>query len=50
MREISDLKTNPPEGIRILTSDDNILDLTGIIEGPGKGILAPILDPALIPL
>jgi len=35
MREINDLKNNPPEGIRITTNDDNLLDVTGIIEGPG---------------
>jgi len=34
MREISELKNSPPEGIRIVTSDENILDVTGIIEGP----------------
>ena len=36
MREIGNLKTNPPEGIRIVTSEDNMLDVTGIIEGPGE--------------
>lgn len=36
MREISELKNSPPEGIRIITSEENILDVTGIIEGPGK--------------
>lgn len=34
MREITQLKKSPPEGIRIQTSEDNMLDLTGIIEGP----------------
>ncbi|KIJ18133.1 hypothetical protein PAXINDRAFT_167405 [Paxillus involutus ATCC 200175] len=34
MREISQLKNSPPEGIRIVTSEENILDVTGIIEGP----------------
>ncbi|KAI0319414.1 ubiquitin-conjugating enzyme/RWD-like protein [Amylostereum chailletii] len=34
MREIAELRTNPPEGIRVETSDDNMLDLTGIIQGP----------------
>ncbi|EGO02884.1 hypothetical protein SERLA73DRAFT_176329 [Serpula lacrymans var. lacrymans S7.3] len=34
MRELSELKNNPPEGIRVVTSDDNMLDVTGIIEGP----------------
>jgi ubiquitin-conjugating enzyme E2 S len=36
MREISELKKSPPEGIRIATNDDNMLDVTGIIEGPGE--------------
>ena len=36
VRELADLQKNPPEGIRIQTNEDNILDLTGIIEGPGK--------------
>ncbi|KAF8889129.1 ubiquitin-conjugating enzyme/RWD-like protein [Infundibulicybe gibba] len=35
MRELSELRTNPPEGIRVQTSDEDMLDVTGIIEGPG---------------
>ena len=35
MRELSELQTNPPEGIRVVTSEDNMLDVTGIIQGPG---------------
>jgi len=35
MRELSELKKNPPEGIRVTTSDENMLDVTGIIQGPG---------------
>jgi len=34
MRELSELENNPPEGIRIQTSDEDMLDVTGIIEGP----------------
>ncbi|CAK5270907.1 unnamed protein product [Mycena citricolor] len=34
VREITHLQTSPPEGIRIQTSEDNLLDLTGIIAGP----------------
>ncbi|KAJ6490234.1 ubiquitin-conjugating enzyme/RWD-like protein [Mycena vitilis] len=34
MREITQLKKTPPEGIRVQTSEDNMLDLTGIIAGP----------------
>jgi ubiquitin-conjugating enzyme E2 S len=39
MKEITELQTNPSEGIRIQTSEENMLDLTGIIEGPGKPVL-----------
>jgi len=34
MRELSELQTSPPEGIRVVTSEDNMLDVTGIVEGP----------------
>ncbi|KDR78185.1 hypothetical protein GALMADRAFT_65407 [Galerina marginata CBS 339.88] len=34
MRELGELEKNPPEGIRIQTSDQDMLDVTGIIEGP----------------
>ena len=35
MRELTELKTNPPEGIRVVTNEDNMLDVLGIIQGPG---------------
>lgn len=35
MREIAQLQTNPPEGIRVVAGEDNMLDVTGIIQGPG---------------
>lgn len=35
MKELNDLRTNPPEGIRVVTNEDNMLDVTGVIEGPG---------------
>ena len=35
MKELAELKINPPEGIRVATNDENFLDVTGIIEGPG---------------
>lgn len=38
MREITELKNNPPEGIRVVTSEENMLDLTGIVEGPGESL------------
>jgi len=34
MRELAELKKNPPEGIRVVTSEENMLDVTGIIQGP----------------
>ncbi|RDB23816.1 Ubiquitin-conjugating enzyme E2 S-B [Hypsizygus marmoreus] len=34
MRELTELKMNPPEGIRIQMSDEDMLDVTGIIQGP----------------
>ncbi|KAJ3761702.1 ubiquitin-conjugating enzyme/RWD-like protein [Lentinula raphanica] len=34
MRELSELQKSPPEGIRVQTNDDNVLDVVGIIEGP----------------
>ena len=39
MRELKDLEKNPPEGIRVRSSEEDILDLTGIIEGPGGSLL-----------
>ena len=36
MRELNELQTNPLEGIRIVTSEENMLDVTGIIQGPGE--------------
>jgi ubiquitin-conjugating enzyme E2 S len=38
MRELVELKNSPPEGVRVVTSEDNMLDVTGIIEGPGEHI------------
>ena len=35
MRELSELRTNPPDGIRVVVNEDNMLDVTGIVEGPG---------------
>lgn len=35
MRELGELQTCPPEGIRVVSSEDNMLDVTGIIKGPG---------------
>ena len=35
MRELKELRMNPPEGIRVQLSEESVLDLVGIIEGPG---------------
>lgn len=35
MRELAQLKNEPLEGIRVAHPEDNMLDVTGIIEGPG---------------
>jgi len=35
IRELGDLKKNPPEGIRLQANEQDMLDLTAIIEGPG---------------
>ncbi|KAH9476784.1 Ubiquitin-conjugating enzyme E2 S [Psilocybe cubensis] len=34
MRELSELENSPPEGIRIQENEEDMLDVTGIIEGP----------------
>ena len=39
MRELSELRTNPPDGIRVVVNEDNMLDVTGIVEGPGASLL-----------
>lgn len=35
MKEISTLRASPPDGIRIVTNEENIFDITGIVAGPG---------------
>jgi ubiquitin-conjugating enzyme E2 S len=34
MRELKELRTSPPEGIRVQLSEESVLDLIGIVEGP----------------
>lgn len=36
MKEIAQLKNEPLEGIRVSSPDEDMLDVTGIIEGPGE--------------
>jgi ubiquitin-conjugating enzyme E2 S len=38
MRELKELRTSPPEGIRVQLSEESVLDLVGIIEGPGMSL------------
>jgi len=38
MREVATLRTSPPDGLRIVTSDEDMLDIIGVIAGPGKPI------------
>jgi len=38
MRELAELKKNPPEGIRVQTNEQDMMDVTGIIQGPGEHI------------
>ena len=40
MKELAELQTNPPEGIRVVTNENNMLDVTGIIEGPGAYLVS----------
>ena len=35
MRELKELRTSPPEGIRVQLNEESVLDLVGILEGPG---------------
>jgi ubiquitin-protein ligase len=39
MRELKELRTNPPEGIRVQLSEESVLDVVGIIEGPGASLI-----------
>ncbi|QRV85469.1 ubiquitin-conjugating enzyme [Ceratobasidium sp. AG-Ba] len=34
VKEITQLRNEPPEGIRVVTNEENMLDVTGIIAGP----------------
>ena len=40
MRELKELRTSPPEGIRVQLSEESVLDVVGIIEGPGESFAA----------
>lgn len=34
-KELQELMTNPPEGIKVLANDDDITNIQATIEGPG---------------
>jgi ubiquitin-conjugating enzyme E2 S len=38
-KELQELATNPPEGIKVFTSDDDITNIQATIEGPGLDCL-----------
>lgn len=38
-KQISDLVTDPPEGIRVLVNDEDISAFSAVIEGPGKVLI-----------
>ena len=48
MRELNELRRNPPEGIRIQTNEEDMLDVTGVIEGPGGCCLHSPFSPELV--
>jgi ubiquitin-conjugating enzyme E2 S len=50
MREIAELQRAPPEGIRISVNEDDMLDLTGIIEGPGMCYVSGLFNRLTISL
>ena len=43
MRELNELRTNPPDGIRVVVNEDNMLDVTGLVEGPGAHYLKALI-------
>ena len=38
-KEIGSLCRNPPEGIKLFMSDEDVTDIQAIIDGPGKKVL-----------
>lgn len=45
MREVATLRTSPPDGVRIVTSEEDMLDIVGIIAGPGEPIAGSSAGP-----
>jgi hypothetical protein len=44
LRELKELRTSPPEGIRVQLSEESVLDVVGIIEGPGASCGYPEIN------
>lgn len=36
MREVATLRSSPPDGLRVNVSEEDMLDIVGIIAGPGE--------------
>ena len=34
-KEVADLVTDPPEGVRVITNEEDVTDIQAIIDGPG---------------
>ena len=34
-KELAELVTNPPEGIKVIPNDEDVSDIQAIVEGPG---------------
>lgn len=35
-KEVADLVTAPPEGVRVITNEEDVTDIQAVIDGPGK--------------
>lgn len=36
VREMHDIQTNPPEGIKVQLNEADVTDIQAVLEGPGK--------------
>lgn len=43
-KEIAELISDPPEGIKVLTNEEDITDIQAYIEGPGQSLNVLILS------
>ena len=42
-KELQELSSSPPEGIKVFTSDDDITNIQATIEGPGLNHQGPVV-------